>query len=175
MAFNFDFLKNIFTFFSGVTSKLVVFKEERKQRKQKDIQKWCSEVVCMKEELFRISPISIFFTDDIACSVKAYEQLQLLIDKYIAAKQGTSAGIKSASGFLNQCSTSLEYLHCIYKGKEIYNLERFREFYADVYCDFNRMLSWEISFYSSDKADDACPFEPHDHSSWFITMQNLTG
>lgn len=176
MTFNslkniFEFLKNI----SGSASKLINYNKERKQKKQKEIQAWYDKVISMKESLYKISPISISFEEGVISAVKAYEELQLLIDKYIAEKQGSLSGIKSASEFLNQCGTSLKYLHCIYKGKESFEAEKFREFYADVYCDFDSMLCWEIGFSNSKVENDVCPFEYHDQSNWFISLQELTG
>lgn len=174
----FNFLKNIFEFLrdvSGSASKLINYNKERKQKKQEELQAWYDKVVGLKESLYKISPISISFEDGVISAVKAYEELQLLIDKYIAEKQGSFSGIKSASEFLNQCGASLKYLHCIYKGKESFETEKFREFYADVYCDFDSMLCWEIGFYNSEVEDDVCPFECHDNSNWFITLQELTG
>ena len=178
MTFNFDFLKNIVELLKNVSdpaSRLINCGKDRKQKKREEAQEWYNKVVCMKEELYKISPISVSFGDDALSAVKAYENLQLPIDKYIAAKQGTFNGIQSASNFLNQCKPSLKYLHCIYKGKETFNIERFKEFYADVYCDFDSMLSWEIGLYKSEVEDDVCPFEYHIQSSWFIVVQELTG
>lgn len=157
MSFDFNTLKELLKGFSGCIKNGGEGLQARRQ-----------ELSRIQTELHKIFPFAVSLGDDAKSSIEAYNTLYLLIDAYIAMQQGTFGGIKSASNFINQCRKSLEYMQCIHKGKIPFHAETFREFYADVFCDFEMELAREIGI-----IDSPCTFECHEQSGWYCALQTL--